>query len=235
MKKVILLLFLTLSLVLISSNVFAADGDLIVNGKVGIGTTTPAQKLSVAGTIESTSGGIKFPDGSIQTVAAGAADGKTHKTQIFTANGTWTKPTGVSSVFVTACGGGGGGSAKNTGTSTYKSGGGGGGAGQCLVKIPVNVTGDVAVTVGAGGATGVAGVSSSFGALITASGGGAGVVGTSGTGGQKGGNGGAGGAAMAAGGVGASASPYANPGTGSVIGGSGGAGGYSYATSVMLQ
>jgi hypothetical protein len=39
-------------------------------GNVGIGTTTPAQKLSVSGTIESTSGGIKFPDGTVQTTAA---------------------------------------------------------------------------------------------------------------------------------------------------------------------
>lgn len=39
--------------------------------KVGIGTTTPAQKLSVAGTIESTSGGVKFPDGTVQDGAVG--------------------------------------------------------------------------------------------------------------------------------------------------------------------
>ena len=42
-------------------------------GNVGIGTITPAQKLSVAGTIESTSGGVKFPDGTTQTSAAGGA------------------------------------------------------------------------------------------------------------------------------------------------------------------
>lgn len=36
---------------------------------VGIGTTNPGEKLTVAGTIESTSGGIKFPDGTIQTTA----------------------------------------------------------------------------------------------------------------------------------------------------------------------
>ncbi len=40
------------------------------NGNVGIGTTSPAQKLSVAGIIESTSGGIKFPDGTTQGTAA---------------------------------------------------------------------------------------------------------------------------------------------------------------------
>jgi hypothetical protein len=41
-------------------------------GNVGIGITTPAQKLSVAGTIESTTGGVKFPDGTTQTTAATA-------------------------------------------------------------------------------------------------------------------------------------------------------------------
>ena len=39
-------------------------------GNVGLGTTTPGQKLTVAGTIESTSGGVKFPDGTTQTTAA---------------------------------------------------------------------------------------------------------------------------------------------------------------------
>jgi len=39
--------------------------------QVGVGTTTPAEKLSVVGTVESTSGGFKFPDGSLQTRAAG--------------------------------------------------------------------------------------------------------------------------------------------------------------------
>jgi hypothetical protein len=38
-------------------------------GKVGIGTTTPTSSLTVQGIIESTLGGYKFPDGSVQTTA----------------------------------------------------------------------------------------------------------------------------------------------------------------------
>lgn len=54
-------------------------------GRLGIGTTSPAERLSVTGTIQSTTGGFKFPDGTTQTTAAvgggassvdGLADGK---------------------------------------------------------------------------------------------------------------------------------------------------------------
>ncbi|MFA5871052.1 MAG: hypothetical protein WC842_04205, partial [Candidatus Paceibacterota bacterium] len=43
----------------------------LMGGNVGIGTATPGQKLTVAGTIESTTGGIMFPDGSVQLTAGG--------------------------------------------------------------------------------------------------------------------------------------------------------------------
>lgn len=43
---------------------------ILTGGNVGIGTTNPGQKLTVAGTIESTSGGVKFPDGTTQATAA---------------------------------------------------------------------------------------------------------------------------------------------------------------------
>jgi hypothetical protein len=44
-------------------------------GNVGIGTTSPAEKLSVDGTVESTSGGFKFPDGTVQATAATDGNG----------------------------------------------------------------------------------------------------------------------------------------------------------------
>jgi hypothetical protein len=61
----------------------AADGDpanaVYVDdaGNVGIGTTTPGEKLQVTGVIHSTTDGFKFPDGTTQTTAAtgGAGDG----------------------------------------------------------------------------------------------------------------------------------------------------------------
>ena len=46
-----------------------AAGNVSIAGTLGIGTTTPGQKMSVVGTIESTSGGFKFPDGTTQTTA----------------------------------------------------------------------------------------------------------------------------------------------------------------------
>ena len=41
------------------------------NAPVGIGTASPTEALTVAGTVQSTSGGFKFPDGSIQASAVG--------------------------------------------------------------------------------------------------------------------------------------------------------------------
>ena len=47
----------------------------IMGGNVGIGTTSPGEKLEVAGIVHSTTGGVKFPDGTIQTTAVAAGGG----------------------------------------------------------------------------------------------------------------------------------------------------------------
>ena len=53
------------------------------NGNVGIRTVAPTQPLEVAGTIYSTSGGFKFPDGSTQTSAAvGGGDPTVARTNV---------------------------------------------------------------------------------------------------------------------------------------------------------
>ena len=41
-------------------------------GNVGVGTTSPVEKFSVTGKIYSATGGFQFPDGTVQTTAAGA-------------------------------------------------------------------------------------------------------------------------------------------------------------------
>lgn len=104
--------------------------------------------------------------------------------QVFTANGTWTKPVGVRRIKVTVTGGGGGGGPGYSNCGNDWMGGAGGGAGGTAIKyMDVSAIPSVAVTVGTGG-TGAAaagcasysgvggnGGSSSFGAYASASGG----------------------------------------------------------------
>jgi hypothetical protein len=53
------------------SNSFIGDSTIFESksGLVGIGTDSPTSKLTVAGMIETTLGGLKFPDGTVQTTA----------------------------------------------------------------------------------------------------------------------------------------------------------------------
>ena len=57
----------------IGANALVSQNNSLIlgnNANVGIGTSTPNSKLTVVGLIETTTGGVKFPDGSIQTIAA---------------------------------------------------------------------------------------------------------------------------------------------------------------------
>lgn len=68
------------------------------NGDVSIGTTSTGSKLTVAGVIESTAGGIKFPDATVQTTA-GLTAVTTDAT--LTGDGTTKTPLGISSPLLT--------------------------------------------------------------------------------------------------------------------------------------
>jgi hypothetical protein len=59
----------TVDAMIFSANA-AEDMRITSAGRVGIGTNAPGQLLTVAGTIESTTGGVKFPDGTTQTTAS---------------------------------------------------------------------------------------------------------------------------------------------------------------------
>jgi hypothetical protein len=150
---------------------------ILPNGNVGIGNTNPGQKLSVAGTIESTSGGIKFPDGTTQTTAASGGGGASNFQDFTTAGtATWTKPASGNMVYVQCWGAGGGGGRWSGGSSS-----GGGGGTYADRWIPMaSVSSSVSVMIGTGGAgassngSGAAGGTTSFGSYVTAYGGGGG-------------------------------------------------------------
>ncbi len=113
--------------------------------------------------------------------------------QLFTSNGTFNVPAGITKVYLTMVGGGGGGGGvQGSGTESAA---GGGGAGESVVNLPYTVTpaAALAVVVGAGGAGGVGvadgadGADSTFNAAITAA---KGLKGVNATGSRAGGVGG---------------------------------------------
>lgn len=165
---------------------------LILNGaggNVGIGTSSPGQKLTVAGTVESTSGGFKFPDGTTQTTGA------LEQVDIFTSSGTYTKPSWAKTIEVICIGGGGGGGSGRKGANGAARCGGGGGTGSTYTTASFtasSVGSTETVTIGSGGTggasqttnstdgnAGTAGGTTSFGTKLYAiggSGGGAGLA-----------------------------------------------------------
>lgn len=155
--------------------------------------------------------------------ASGSSGGK----QIFTTNGTFVVPAGVTTVWVSMSGGGGGGG----GSSTYGGGGGGGGA-AAFASYPLTVTplSSHSVTIGnggnggAGGNSGTSGIASSFGTLLTTNGGFGGTAGLGASGGYGGNPGGAGGSSGSGGERGISSPAYyalGGPGGGSIFGSGG--------------
>jgi hypothetical protein len=107
------------------------------------------------------------------------ADGEFRSMQVFTANGTYTKPTGLKRAFVTVVGaGGGGGGLQQAVTTVAASGAAGGRSMRLIAATAIGAT--ETVTIGAAGTAGVGGAvptaggtggTTSFGALLSATGG----------------------------------------------------------------
>ena len=112
--------------------------------------------------------------------------GRLLNVQIFTASGTYIPTAGTKSVVVEAAGGGGGGGGTFTTSSGQRACAGGGGAGGAGRGRYTSGFSGVAVTIGQGGAGGAAntnaaggsGGATSFGSLLTCSGGGGGTFGS---------------------------------------------------------
>lgn len=147
------------------------SGDLTVNGgDIVLGGTGRIQGVDTVSS--STDAANKSY---VDTAVAGVGGGGLQSVQAFTTSGTWTKPSGISTVRVRVQGAGGGG---GCGASTYVTGSGGGGGGYAEDIIDVSGVSSVSVTVGAGGAgrtgstgQGGTGGTSSFGAYVSATGG----------------------------------------------------------------
>lgn len=131
-------------------------------------TGTPTAPTAASGTNTTQVATTAFVQTAVGALAAGGTKG-----QLFTANGTFTVPTGVTAVKVTVIGGGGGGGNTVSGWTTGQGGGGGGGVAiEYLTGLTPGAA--IAVTVGSGGSGGAAGGTSSFGAYCSATGGSAG-------------------------------------------------------------
>ena len=161
-------------------------------GAVTVAGTLVAANGGTGLTSPGTAGNLLTSNGTAWTSAPPPAGSVGDRGQVFTSSGTFTVPTGVTSVKVTVVGGGGGGGFG----ATSSGGGGGGGGGGVAVEFVTGLTpgGTVAVTVGAGGAiNGGTGGTSSFGAFCSATGGGGGSANSVGNAAGGGGGSGSGG------------------------------------------
>jgi hypothetical protein len=114
----------------------------IVNADINASAAIALSKLSTTGTPDSTT--FLRGDG-----AWSAAGGGFNSVQVFTASGTWTRPSGVTKVIIEVQGAGGGGSSD---TASVYYGHIGGGGGYAKKFLDVSSISTATITVGSGGA-----------------------------------------------------------------------------------
>ena len=231
--------FTTLSANTGSFTTLAASGAVSGTGFSSYMASPPAIGSASANTGSFTT--LSANTGSFTTLTASGATPISHSI-IFQSSSSWTVPTGISTIYVTGCGGGGAGAQYNSSTLTH--GAGGGGAGSAILAAVLVTAGQTYnITIGAGGVASIGntGASGASGAdtsmwitspatpIISLHGGGGG--GTTLCGSGSGGDGGGGLISGSASGIipGSSGGPislgFGGPGLGS--GGAGGYGGVS--------
>jgi hypothetical protein len=158
----------------------AADTIAFSEGGVEVMRITSAGGVSFGstGTAYGTSGQVLTSAGNASptwTTPGGIAP----TIQVFTSTGTYTKPTGLKAAWVRLVGGGGGAASANSTDTTADGGGGGGYSEELLAAASIGATETVTIgtagTGGTSGGNGTAGGTTSFGALLSATGGAGGV------------------------------------------------------------
>jgi hypothetical protein len=154
--------------------------DADINFTTGLSATLGGTGITSAGT----SGNVLTSNGTAWVSQAISAGGD-YVMQIYTTPATWTKPAAIKAVKVTIVGGGGAGGGTAHPAGSKAGGGGAGGAGILYLDAPA-IPGPITVTVGTGGtggtSTGPSGGTSSFGPLLSATGGAGGGAPAGGTG-----------------------------------------------------
>jgi len=153
----------TSGLVIATGNV--TGGNLVTSGTLSVTGNANVGNLGTSGNV--VAGGIKTDN---YYYANGVALTSGVNTVVFTSSGTWTVPAGVTKALVTVYGAGGNGNFWYSGGSHYQSGG-AGGYGTAMIT---GLSGTVAITIAAAGSGGT----TSFGTMISATGGGTGTTGT---------------------------------------------------------